>query len=207
MSASEPAVTPAAPGTYSVTTVGTRPQTWNLRFFPNGFRVDPETPGEMPIHVNRSDALARLDLVDFGFARRVLSVRKPSKRTFKLPADAWEELKRWLGWDTRLRIALKRRTGMGIPMGLVFLLSGILASPMNAVLGVLLIAGTILARRRPRPWLFLLDSLWFALLAASLMFAIVQGWSPLWLILVALQLQLVWSGIAHFREFTSARRS
>ena len=220
MSAPDPALAPRAAAGYVVTTVAARAERWTLRFFPNGLRLDPETVAGTPVHVNRSDALARLDLVDFGLARRVLSVRKPTKRTFKLPPDAWDELKRWVGWETRLRIALKRRVGMGVPIGVLFLLTaipipgdaaagieGVPASPLNAALGVLLIAGAILARRRPRPWLFLLDSAWFALLAASLVYAVVRGATPFWLILVAFQLQLVWSGIAHFREFTSARRS
>ena len=212
MSASDPVVAPQAATVYAVTTLGARPQAWSLRFFPQGLRIDPETPGETPIHVNRGDALERLDLVDFGLARRVLAVRKPRKRTFKLPADAWDELTQWVGWDTRLRIALKRRVGMGIPMGVIFLVSaipmnGVPANPLNAVLGVLLIAGTFLSRRRPRPWLFLLDSLWFALLAASLVVTVLNGASRFWLVVVFLQLQLVWSGIAHFREFTSAPRS
>ena len=220
MSESDPAGATSASAVYAVTTLASRPESWSLRFFPNGFRVDPDAAGAAPIHVNRADAEARIDLVDFGLARRVLNVRKPGKHSFKLPADAWDELKRWLGREPRLRIALKRRVGMGIPMGILFLLSaiplegdaaagieGLAGSPLNALLGVLLIAGAILARRRPRPWLFLLDSAWFALLAASIVFSVVKGASPFWLVLVAFQLGLVWSGIAHFREFTGARRS
>ena len=220
MSASDPAVPPPAADGYAVTTVAARAERWRLRFFPSGLRLDPETTAEEPIHVNRSDALARLDLVDFGFTRRVLSVRAPKKRTFKLPPDAWDELGRWVGRETRLRIALKRRVGMGIPMGVLFLVSaipikgdaaagieGIPANPLNAALGVLQIAGAVLARRRPRPWLFLLDSAWFAILAASIVFSVLHGASPLWLVLVAFQLMLVGSGLALFREFTSARRS
>lgn len=81
------------------------------------------------------------------------------------------------------------------------------ASPLNAALGAVLIASALLARRRPRPWLFLLDSAWCAILAASLGFAVAQGASPFWLVAAALQLSLAWSGIALFREFGSARRS
>jgi hypothetical protein len=220
MSASEPAGAGPRPATtHAVATLSNPPRAWTLRIFPAGVRLEPAEPGDEPVHVLRQDALERLDLVDFGLARRILTVRKPKKRTFKLDPAAWHDVREWLGYDARIRIALKRRTGFGIPMGLLFLLTslplpgdaqagivGIPASPLNAALGAALVASAILARRRPRPWLFLADSAWFAVLAASLVFAVAHGASRWWLLAALLQLQLVWSGIKLFREFSAARQ-
>ena len=81
----------------------------------------------------------------------------------------------------------------------------LLIATVTVVLGVLLIGSAILARRRPHPALFLVDSAWFAVLAASIAVRVAFGASPLWLILVALQLMLVWSGVSLYRDLSTPR--
>ena len=197
----------------------TRPaQPWTLRLYDQGLRLTPQREGEPPIHILRSELATHVQLVDFGVARRTLAVRKPKKRLFKLDPTAWPQLTAWVGRDTRLRIALRQRLGYGVPLGIFMLLTsiplpgnpqaGIPASPFNplsATLGVLLVAGALLARRRPHPALFLLDSAWFSVLAVSLIVRVAFGGNPLWLILAGLQLLLVWSGVSLFRDLKTAQ--
>jgi hypothetical protein len=188
-------------------------QPWTLRLFPQGLRLTPQREGEASIHTLRSEIATHVELVNFGVTRHTLVVRKPKRRVFKLDPAAWAELLAWVGHDARLRIALRQRLGYGIPVGILVLISslpvpgnpeagieGFAFNPLFAVLGVLLIAGAILARRRPHPALFLLDSAWFAVLAGTLVWRVIHGGSPLWLILVVLQLLLVWSGVSLFRD-------
>jgi hypothetical protein len=63
----------------------------------------------------------------------------------------------------------------------------------------------LLSRRWPHPVFFLLDSLWFAVLAAQSIHGILAGQSPFWLFIVALQVQLVFSGLQQWRRFSRER--
>lgn len=191
-------------------------QPWTLRLFAQGLRLTPQREGEAAIHLLRSELATHVDLVNFGVTRRTLVVRKPKKRLFKLDPAAWEQMKDWIGRDARLRIALRQRLGYGVPIGVLVLISslpvpgnaeagieGVAFSPLFATLGVLLIAGAILARRRPHPALFLVDSAWFAVVAGTLVLRVIHGGSPLWLILVVMQVLLVWSGVSLFRDLSA----
>lgn len=193
-------------------------QPWTLRLFPQGLRLTPEREGEPPIHILRSELATHVDLVNFGLTRRTMAARRPKKRLFKLDPAGWAQLTAWIGRDARLRIALRQRLGYGVPIGIMVLISslpvpgnaeagiaGVAFNPLFAVLGVVLIAGAILARRRPHPALFLVDSSWFAVLAGTLVWRVIHGGSPLWLILAVIQLLLVWSGVSLFRDLKGAR--
>jgi len=191
-------------------------QPWTLRLFAQGLRLTPRREGEPPIHIIRSELATHVDLVNFGVTRRTLVVKKPSKRVFKLDPGAWADLLAWVGRDAWLRIALRQRMGFGVPIGILVLLSslpvpgnaeagieGVAFNPLFAILGVALIAGAMLARRRPHPALFLVDSAWFAVVAGTLVWRVIHGSSPLWLILVVMQLLLVWSGVSLFRDLSA----
>lgn len=193
-------------------------QPWTLRLFPQGLRLTPQREGEPPIHLLRSELATHVQLVNFGVTRRTLAVRKPAKRNFKLDPQGWTQLMAWLGRDARLRIALRQRLGYGVPIGIMVLISslplpanpeagtqGVAFNPVFAILGVALIVGAILARRRPHPALFLVDSAWFAVVAGTLVWRVIHGSSPLWLILAVMQLLLVWSGVSLFRDLKGAR--
>ena len=191
-------------------------QPWTLRLFAQGLRLTPQSEGEPAIHLLRSELATHVDLVKFGVTRRTLVVKKPRKRHFKLDPEAWARLTAWIGRDARLRIALRQRLGYGVPIGILVLISslpvpgnaeagieGVAFNPVFAILGVALIAGAILARRRPHPALFLVDSAWFAAVAGTLVWRVIHGSSPLWLILVVMQLLLVWSGVSLFRDLST----
>ncbi len=193
-------------------------QPWTLSLYPEGLRLTPQQGGHPSIHILRGELATHVQLLDFGVTRRTLVVRKPVKRNFKLDPAAWPQLTDWVGRDARLRMALRQRLGYGVPLGIFVLITSIPlpgdpaagidavpANPLSAVLGVLLIGSAILARRRPHPALFLVDSAWFAVLAASIAVRVAFGASPLWLILVALQLMLVWSGVSLYRDLSTPR--
>lgn len=209
--------TQEAPRELTVAGLSRPAQPWMLRLFAQGLRLTPQREGERAIHLLRSELATHVDLVNFGVTRRTLVVRKP-KRLFKLDPAAWAQLTAWIGRDARLRIALRQRLGFGVPVGIFMLITslplpgnaeagieGVSFNPLFATLGVFLIAGAILARRRPHPALFLLDSTWFAVLAGTLVWRVIHGGSPLWLILAVLQLLLVWSGVGLFRDLKAAR--
>jgi hypothetical protein len=68
-------------------------------------------------------------------------------------------------------------------------------------LGLALIAAWALARWRPHPVLFLVDSVWFGTVAVRLSLGILAGRSNGWLVVVIL---LAWSaatGLKHFLRF------
>lgn len=206
------------PGELIVAGLSRPAQPWRLRLFPQGLRLTPDREGEPPIHILRSELATHVDLVNFGVSRRTMAVRKPRKRLFKLDSAGWVHFTAWMGRDARLRIALRQRIGWGVPVGILMVLTslpvpgnaeaGIDGVPFNAfsaTMGLFLIAGAILSRRRPHPALFLLDSAWFAALAGSMAWRVIQGGNPLWLLLAALQLLLVWSGVSLYRDLRDAR--
>lgn len=209
--------TPAMPREFVVAGISRPAQPWTLRLFPDGLRLAPQREGVPPIHLLRAEVPTYAQLLDFGVTRRTLAVRKPVKRAFKLDPPAWSALTEWVGRDTRLRMALRQRLGYGVPLGLLVLATSIPLSgdpeagipavpfdPLAATLGTLLVASALLARWRPHPVLFLVDSAWFAALAASIVVRVAFGDNPLWLILVVLQLLLVWSGLSLYRDLRRA---
>ena len=181
------------PREFTVAGVSRPAQPWTLRLFPQGLRLTPQREGEPAIHILRSELATYVHLLNFGVTRRTLAIRKPRKYVFKLDPTPWEHLTAWVGRDAHLRMALRQRLGWGVPVGIFMLIisiplpgdaaagiEGVPFSPLPAALGVLLIAGAILARRRPHPALFLLDSTWFAVLAGSLVLRVIYGDNPLW---------------------------
>ena len=71
-------------------------------------------------------------------------------------------------------------------------------------LGVGLIALAILARVAPHRNLFLLDAIWFLLLAADTVWTVVgEGSSPLWLVLAAFLVWVATTPLALYRRFDS----
>ena len=70
---------------------------------------------------------------------------------------------------------------------------------MKWILGLLAIGA--LARVKPHRIFFLIDSLWFVLLAGNTIFEIFTGSSWLWSVLVVLQLLLAKSGIMQYQRF------
>jgi len=62
-----------------------------------------------------------------------------------------------------------------------------------------------LAKWRPHPILFLVDSLWFASVAINLSISILYGRSAGWLVLVTLMVWMTMTGIKHYRRFRGVK--
>ena len=209
----------AAPGPVvleGVEATGARKR-WTLTLYPDGLRGERED-GAARLHVLRAEAPRVLQFADNVLLRAAVVFRKPARTTLKLDRAGFEELQRWLGHDTLLRLALSQRLPWALPIGALFLLgslplapdpgsgvTGHAADPVSAVLGAALIVQALLSRRWPHPVFFLLDSLWFAVLATQTIYGILAGQSLFWLLIVALQVQLVFSGIQQWRRFSRGR--
>jgi len=199
-------------GEYPAIEVTRAQQRWLLRLFPQGLRLEAEGGGES-VHVLREQAVSSLQLMDGLLARRVLSVKRPRKLTVKLEPDGFRALRRWIGPADGLRIALRARLSYALPIGVLFLITSIplpgepaagLApvsfNAVSAVMGAALLLNGLLARLRPHRLLLLVDSFWFLALAAQTAYRIGSGASWLWVLVIALQLPLVRSGIALFQD-------
>jgi len=209
---------PEAPREIPVAGLSRPVQPWLLRLYRDGLRLTPRA-GAPVIHLLRAELPTHVLLLDSGFTRRTLVVRKPLKRNFKLDPPGWSALTEWVGRDARLRMALRQRLAFGIPLGTLLVFAALLppATPeaagvagriWTATLGALLVAGAALARWRPHRVLLLMDCALIAVVAGSIVFRLAHGASPLWIILIVMQLLFVWSGVSLYRELApSADRS
>jgi hypothetical protein len=141
--------------------------------------------------------------------RRVV-VAKAGKKSlmFQLPPEAFQRVKAWYGPLTLddLTIALKRRFGWVIPIGILFILGSapIGQNPFEPVtfgLGIGLILTGTLSKLVPHRIFFLLDSLWFCTLAATSIVILIDGWSWMRAVFLALQIHLAWRGFQEFHRF------
>lgn len=131
--------------------------------------------------VPHQEAATRLEVVS-GFGNKgTLLVRPQGKKLmFKLTPEQRERIERWIGPPTadELRVKLRRRFAFTAPVAVLFILCSLPVpgdpslgiepmpfSPFSFALGATLLLLWTHARLRPRTYLFLLDSAWFALLA------------------------------------------
>jgi len=190
---------------------------WTLTLYPDGLRGE-RADGGARLHLLRGEAPRMVQLVDTALLRCTVVFKKPVRATVKLDPAGYQQLERWLGRENLLRIALYQRLPWSLPIGILFLLGslplapdpaagvpGHAADPVGAALGASLILQGLLSRRWPHPVFFLLDSLWFSVLAGQTVMGVLAGRSPAWLVLVALQVKLVVSGVRQWRRFSRWR--
>ena len=150
----------------------------------------------------------------FSEGLRVLGLKKPKKVTFKLTPETTTAMADWIGKPMLARLYLKRRYAWVLPVAIIWALgslpiagnpeAGIQAQPFHPMglgLGLALVITWAFAKWRPHCNLFLLDSIWFLWLAGYLIYGVVHGRSKLWLILVALLLWMVVTGLKQFARF------
>jgi len=58
-----------------------------------------------------------------------------------------------------------------------------------------------LATWRPHAVLFLVDSIWFAIMAGHLVVSVLNGWNPAWLSLLVPLLWMAVTGLKHYYRF------
>jgi hypothetical protein len=150
----------------------------------------------------------------FSEGMRVLSLKKPKKVTFKLTPETTTAMADWIGKPMLARLYLKRRYAWVLPVAIIWAIgslpiagnpeAGVQAQPFDPMglgLGLALVIAWAFAKWRPHCNLFLVDSIWFLWLAGYLIYDVVHGRSKLWLILVALLLWMVVTGLKQFARF------
>jgi hypothetical protein len=186
-----------------ITSTSKRPR-WRLETAPEGLRG--ECDDGASFEIPRSEFHRRAQLFDSALARRALVVRAP-RRILQLEPPSFRELQAWIGKDLLVRMELRKRFGWVLVIGVILILgslpfpadpaAGIPAAPLQPVglaLGAVLILESLLARLRPDRIYVLLDSGWFAVLAADTVLDVVLGASPYWALAITLQVWLAWTG-------------
>lgn len=196
-------------------------QRWRLRLFADLLQFDSSTE-QPPIEIVRSESPEKTTLHDSFFMKRCLEVKADKKRVFQFTAVDFATLTDWIGPPTQrdLVVALKRRFAWVLPVGILFVLSSLPLSgdadagieplafdPIFCGLGIGLVTTGALSRFVAHRVFFLVDSLWFLILAGNITYDILAGASWLWMILVLLQITLVASGFMQYRRFQSVRPS
>ncbi len=143
-----------------------------------------------------------------------LVLTQPLKLTFKLNAETAAALADWIGKPALARHYLKQRYGLMLPAAVLCMIgslplsgnpaTGVQAIPFNPLsltLGILLAVSWAFAKWRPRPLLFLTDSIWFTAMGAQLVASVMSGRSKGLLVLLPFLLWMVVRGVKHFRRF------
>ncbi len=171
------------------------------------------------LSILRTEREEKTELHESRFSAPSIFVYVGKKRVvFKLEKNQLRVLKRWLGPPTivGLKIALKRRLKWCLPIGILFIIvsiplpgdpeAGLEAIPFDVVsafLGVALVGISLLARIWPRRVWFLLDSIWFLLLAVDVAVSLYQGNSWWWLISLIFLILGAISGFSEYQRFAS----
>jgi hypothetical protein len=159
------------------------------------------------VHAVRRDENAdHLELVTFGKVA-VLTVRttKP-KLQFKLTQEQRERFAAWLGPPTmnHLRVVLRQSYSLMLAIAVLYVLTSLplpgdpeagvealALAPVGLGLGLAAFGLWAHARYHPRPYLFLLDVVWFLVLAADNAWAVSAGRISPWWLLTLLPVALV----------------
>ena len=190
---------------------------WKLLLHPDRLRLDAQS--DEPVQeVMRAELAEKVRLTRSLSMKPCVTVKLGKKtRSFYLTHDDFAALKEWIGPPTAadLKVALKRRFAWVLPIGILFVVTslpmrgdpaaGIEPSPFDLLgftLGASLILLATLSRRIPHRNFFLLDSLWFQVLAGDLVYRICTGSSWVWVFVVLLLVSLARSGILEYRRFS-----
>jgi hypothetical protein len=184
---------------------------WDLAIFAD--RLELESPAGKPHRVLWADRHERVRTHDRLLIRRVLMLTLGAKKViFRLQPDAFAAVRAWLGPPTAedLKIALKRQFTWALPLGVLFVLSALPLrelpfEPVSFGLGVALILTSTLSRVWPHRAFFALESLWFCSLAANSIYRLIEGWGPLQVVFLALQMMLAWRAIQEYHRFAPSR--
>jgi hypothetical protein len=211
----EPAATPAAqPRTFLLQQLGATARTWHLTCHPSHLALA-DAPDVQPYVILRDEMMKTVTLIE---GMRALVFAKPVKVTLKLPPDAAAVVAEWTGKPVLARFYLRRRYGWVLPVAAIWLL-GSLPIPGNAAnssvpfdpigfgLALVLIASWALAKWRPHPALFLVDSLWFLAIGAQLAWQVAHGRNHAWLLLLPFLVWVIVSGVKHFLRFRGTHLS
>jgi len=179
--------------------------------------------GSERYEISRAEAAEKIELLDGMLAPKwTFLAHIPKRQGFQAEREKIELLREWLGPPTvrELKVALRRRFKLCLPIGILFVLTslpmrgdaeaGLEAVPLDTlgvVLGAVLIGLGLLMKVWPCRELFLVDSLWFAVLAGKLVYDMMMGAHWLWGIGVLLLVGSVAGGIRRYRRFEGLGRA
>lgn len=172
--------------------------------------------------VMRDDLFETAVLRDSGMLPRTLTLKIGKKQKgLQFSPDDFKTLNSWIQplTDNDLKMQLKRRFAFVLPIAVLFIVlalpmagdpaAGVAALPFDAVsltLGISLAAVVIASKIVPHRIFFLLDSLWFAALAGSIVFDVMTGESTWhWLFIVVIQVQVTVAGVRLYRQFANVQ--
>lgn len=191
-------------------------QQWSLALYPDHLALA-DAPDTQPSVIPRNEMMKTATLIE---GMRVLALTKPIKATFKMEPPASSALADWIGKPVLALYYLRRRYSWVLPIAILWVIGSMPMSgdssagreplpfdPVGLVLGLTLIAAWGWAKWRPHPALFLVDSLWFLVMAGHLVMEVAGGRSKGWLVLVAFLIWMVVSGLRHFVRFRGTRLS
>jgi hypothetical protein len=171
------------------------------------------------IHRTERERVAHMKLLFMKRAYR-FKLEKKKEMIFDLPQDVHLAMQAWIGPLTKedLKIALKEQLRWTLPIGVLYVFSSmpIAGNPsaglppvpldlLGMILGSLLVLTAMMAKVVPHRAYFLIDSLWFLVMAGYNIANVIQGGSLWWLLLVGLQLQLSNKGVHDFRRFAPVK--
>jgi hypothetical protein len=186
---------------------------WSLQLDADALRID-STDGTGQIVVPRSERHEKVEVRSSRFMPSLIVIHEPKKKGFKLDGTQLEAVTRWLGPATKenLRVVLRRRFKFCLAIGVILIAlsvplpgdpaTGLKAVPFDifgAVLGLALVALAFVSRYWISRNIFLLDGLWFMLVAGNVAYGVYKGDSPWWLIGSAF---LIYFAVDGFKEYT-----
>jgi len=207
---SSPAELPTVgPAVLTLQEIGKTSKAWTLTLHPAHLALA-ESPADRPYVILRKEMMKTAVLME---GMGTFTLDQPRKVMFNLkPADV-KVLAEWIGLRSLALFYLRRRFAWILPWAILWAggsLLALLPQPSGAptrfdsvdfILGLILIGAWAFARWRPHPVLFLVDSIWFAVVAARLTVHVLDGRSPGWLVLAVLLGWMAVTGLKHFLRF------
>lgn len=204
----------SSPTVLTLSEIGKDSAQWTLTLHPHHLALA-EAPDPQPYIIVREEVMKSATLME---SMRAFILQKPKKITFKLAPDAVETLAEWIGRPVLAGIYLKRRYSWILPIAVIWVIGAmpikgnpntgadaIPFDPVGLIMGLTLIVSWAVAKWRPHPVLFLVDSLWFLVMGGRLVMDVFDGRSKGWLVLVFFLFWMVLSGLKHFLRFKGTR--
>lgn len=175
--------------------------------------------GDTGFDLLRREFFAVAELRDYGILKRSIIYRLGKKSyVFRFSEADHAVLKQWIQplRVTDLRLALKRRFALLMPIAFIFVVlamfgedqfepTGAAIDVVSLLQGLTLMLMVGISRLVTHRIFYLLDVLWFSALGAEVIYDVLSGSSPLWLILVVALLPAVSSGIREYVRFADVQ--
>ena len=206
----ESSTNPVEPIVLPLTEVGKPTGEWTLALHPNHLELKQASEAQ-PIGILRDELMKSAVLIE---GMKVFALNKPLKVNFKLTEDATHAIAEWIGLPVLAANYLRRRYGWVLPVAVIWMVGALpipgdpasnlkpaAFDPIGFALGATLVLSWAFAKWRPNAVLFLVDSIWFAIMSGHLVMSVVNGWSKTWLLLLIPLLWMAVTGVKHFYRF------